>query len=343
MLQRRDTRREVVRDQRQTVVRGVRLALSLFATRLRNVESLAMQLGRSDLADFTYFLAVAKHRSFRRASLELGISASALSHAIRGLESRTGVRLLNRTNRSVTLTAAGEELQAALTTPFEAIGEAVENLNRFRDAPAGRIRLNIPSHAADLLLGPVLPTFTDRYPDIQIDVAVTNRMIDVIEGGFDAGIRFGGTVPEDMVAQRLSADIRWVVAGSPAYLDRFGTPRHPQDLQHHRCLRFRLGDDRIYRWEFERDAEQMDVEVSGSILLDDSRMMVTLLISGAGLMYAPEPLLAPLLESGAVRLVLEDWASFGPGFHIYYSSHRQVPVGLRLLIDLIREMQPLGL
>jgi DNA-binding transcriptional LysR family regulator len=178
---------------------------------------------------------------------------------------------------------------------------------------------------------------------VQIDVAVSNQMIDVIDGGFDAGIRYGGTVPEDMVAQRLSADIRWVVAGSPDYLDRFGTPQHPGDLQQHRCLRFRLGDDRLYRWEFERDGEKIDVDVPGSLTLDDSRIIVTLLTGGAGLMYGPEPLLAPLVKTGAARLVLEDWASPGPGFHIYYSSRRQVPAGLRLLIDLIREMHPLGL
>jgi DNA-binding transcriptional LysR family regulator len=195
-----------------------------------------MNFDRADLADFAAFLAIARHRSFRRASLELGISASALSHAMRSLESRTGVRLLNRTNRSVTLTAAGEELQAGLLRPFEAIGEAVEGLNRFRDAPSGRIRLNVPSDAASLLLGPVLPVFVDRYPDVQIDLAVSNQLIDVIDGGFDAGIRYGGTVPQDMVAQRLSAEIGWVVAGAPAYLERFGTPQHPDDLQRHRSM-----------------------------------------------------------------------------------------------------------
>jgi DNA-binding transcriptional LysR family regulator len=302
-----------------------------------------MQLGRSDLAEFTYFLAVAKHRSFRRASLELNISASALSHAIRALETRIGIRLLNRTNRSVTPTAAGEELQAALATPFAAIGEAVENLNRFRDAPAGRIRLNVPSDAATLLLGPVLPTFIDRYPDIQIDLAVSNHLIDVIDSGFDAGIRYGGTVPEDMVAQRLSADIGWVVAGTPAYLERFGIPEHPHDLKEHRCLRFRLGDDRVYRWEFDRDGEQIAVDVPGPLTLDDSPSILTLLLGGAGLMYGPEPLLAPLVKTGTVRLVLKEWTSPGPGFHVYYSSRRQLPAGLRLLIDLIREMRPLGL
>jgi DNA-binding transcriptional LysR family regulator len=302
-----------------------------------------MQFDRADLADFASFLVIAKHRSFRRAALELGISASALSHAMRSLESRTGVRLLNRTNRSVTLTAAGEELQAGLTRPFEAIGEAMESLNRLRDAPSGRIRLNVPSDAASLLLGPVLPVFMDRYPGVQIDLAVSNHLIDVIESGFDAGIRYGGTVPQDMVAQRLSADIGWVVAGSPGYLGRFGTPQHPEDLQRHRCLRFRLGDDRIYRWEFERNEEKLEIDVPGSITLDDSRSILTLLVGGAGLMYGPEPLLAPFVKEGTARLVLEEWSSPGPGFHIYYSSQRQVPTGLRLLIDLIREIQPLGL
>jgi DNA-binding transcriptional LysR family regulator len=302
-----------------------------------------MQLGRSDLADFTYFLALARHRNFRKASLELGISASALSHAIKGLEDRIGVRLLNRTNRSVTLTAAGEELQASLAAPFTAIAEAVENLNRFRDAPAGRIRLNVPSDAATLLLAPVLPSFVDRFPEVQIELAVSNRLIDVIDSGFDAGIRYGGTVPEDMVAQRLSADIGWVVVGSPDYLKRFGIPRHPHDLKEHRCLRFKLGDDRVYHWEFGRENELIEVDVPGSLTLDDSATILKLLLGGAGLMYGPEPLLTPLLKAGAVQKVLEEWTSPGPGFHIYYSSRRQVPAGLRLLIDLVKELKPLGL
>jgi DNA-binding transcriptional LysR family regulator len=302
-----------------------------------------MPTGRSDLADFGYFLAIARHRSFRRAGLEMGVSASALSHALKGLEARLGIRLLNRTNRSVTLTAAGEELQSAISQPFAAIDQAVDRLNRFRDAPTGRIRLNVPTDAALLLLGPVLPVFIDRYPEIEIELAVSNHLVDVIDGGFDAGIRFGGTVPEDMVAQRLSSDIRWVVAGSPVYLDRFGTPQHPDDLHQHRCLRFRIGDDNIYRWEFERGGEQCVVAVPGSLTLDESRIILALVTSGAGLMYGPEPLLAPLIATGEVCLVLEDWASPGPGFFIYYSGRRQLPTGLKLLIDLIREMRPLGL
>jgi DNA-binding transcriptional LysR family regulator len=275
--------------------------------------------------------------------LELGLSASALSHALKGLEARLGVRLLNRTNRSVTLTAAGEALQNSIADPFEQIGSAMEVLNRFRDAPAGRIRLNVPSDAASLLLGPVLPVFVDRFPEVEIEIAVSNQIVDVIEGGFDAGIRYGGTVPEDMVAQRLSADIRWIVAGTPAYFSRFGEPRHPEDLQHHRCLRFRIGDGSIYRWEFERGGEVIEVDAPGSLMLDDSRIMVSLLAGGAGLMYAPEPLVAPLVRAGDARWVLEDWASTGPGFHMYYSGRRQLPTGLRLLIETIRELRPLGL
>jgi DNA-binding transcriptional LysR family regulator len=302
-----------------------------------------MPLSRSDLADFAYFLAIARHRSFRRAGLELGVSASALSHALKGLESRLGVRLLNRTNRSVTLTAAGEALQGAIAEPLEAIGDAVEALNRFRDAPAGRIRLNVPEHAAALLLGPVLPTFIERYPDIELDLSISNHMVDVIEQGFDAGIRYGGTVPEDMIAQRLSADIRWVVVGSPAYLDRHGTPVHPADLLGQRCFRIRLGDERIYRWEFQKGGEELALDVPGTVTLDDTQLALTLAAAGAGLMYVPEPVTTAWIEAGTLRTILDDWAPMGPGLHIYYSGRRQLPTGLRLLIDLVREMRPLGL
>lgn len=302
-----------------------------------------MPTSRSDLTDFTYFLAIARHQNFRRAGLDLGISASALSHALKGLEARLGVRLVNRTSRSVMLTAAGEELRTAITGPFERIAEAVESLNRYRHAPTGRIRLNVPVDAASLLVAPVLGLFVERYPDVELDISVSNRMMDVIDGGYDAGVRYGGTVPEDMVAQRLSADMRWIVVGTPAYLDRFGRPSHPDDLLHHRCLRFRLGDESVYRWEFERDGEDLTIAVPGTLTLDDSNIIIGALLGGAGLMYGPEPLLRELLGAGAVEEVLADWAGYGPGFHIYYSSRRQVPTGLRLLIELIRELRPLGL
>ena len=302
-----------------------------------------MRFSRSDIANLGYFLAIARHRNFRRAGLELGISASALSHALRSLEERVGVRLVNRTNRSVTLTAAGEDLLAEIAEPFDRIDQAVDILNRFRGSPAGRIRLNILDQAATHLIAPVMPAFLDRYPDVEVELAVSNMMVDVIDGGFDAGIRYGGTVPEDMVAQRLSADIRWVVAGAPAYLDRFGEPAHPDELRDHRCIQIRLGDERIYRWEFERGAEAFSIAVPGAITIDESTTALALARHGAALVYVPEPVIADAVRHGELRVVLGDWAAMGPGMHIYYPGRRQVPVALRLLIELIRELRPLGL
>ncbi|HVK41597.1 MAG TPA: LysR family transcriptional regulator [Phenylobacterium sp.] len=302
-----------------------------------------MQFRRSDFADLSYFLEIAKHRNFRRAGLELGLSASALSHALRGLEERLGVRLLNRTSRSVTLTAAGEALQAAVQDPFHQIGQALDVVNRFRDAPMGRVRLSVPNDAADHLVAPVLPTFIERYPDVELEVSVSNRLIDVIDKGFDAGIRYGGTVPEDMVAQRLSADIRWIVVGAPAYFERFGVPAHPNDLQAHRCIRIRIGDDSLYRWEFEQGAEELSITAPGSLVVDDGRLGLAAARDGVGLMYVADTMVRKELASGELRTVLDDWATSSGGYHIYYSSRRQLPAALRLFIDLVRELRPLGL
>lgn len=302
-----------------------------------------MQVNRADMADLVYFLAVARHKSFSRAAVELGVSASALSHALKSFEARIGVRLLNRTTKSVTLTAAGDAFATSIDQPFDTIDTALEKLNRFRDAPIGRIRINAAVEAATLLLGPILPAFVERYPEVELDVVANNRMINVTEGGFDAGIRYGGTVPDDMIAQRLSADVRWVVAGAPGYLERFGTPAHPNDLLRHRCIGTRLGNDRIYRWEFAQAGERLALKVPASITVDHAETGLVAVLGGAGLMYFPEPLIARHVEEGRLRLVLGDWAPSEPGFHIYYSSRRQVPTGLRLLIELVRELKPLGL
>jgi DNA-binding transcriptional LysR family regulator len=302
-----------------------------------------MQFRRSDLTDISYFLELAKHRNFRKAGLALGISASALSHALRGLEERLGVRLLNRTTRSVTLTAAGEALHAAVEDPFEQIGRAVDVVNQFRDAPMGRIKLSVPTEAASFMVAPVMATFLARYPDVEIEISVSNRMIDVTEGGFDAGIRYGGTVPEDMVTQRLSRDIRWVVVAAPSYLAKHGTPTHPNDLLNHRCIRIRIGDDSIYRWEFERGTERLAIDVPGAVIVDHGEVALAAVREGAALLYAADPLVENYLQTGVLRSVLADWSPLGPGFHIYYSSRRQIPVALRLFIELVREMKPLGL
>jgi len=302
-----------------------------------------MKFSRADLANLGYFLAIAKNRSFRLAGLEMGVSTSALSHSLRGLEDRVGVRLVNRTNRSVALTAAGQELYTAIAEPFAKIDGALDVLNHYRKTPAGSIRLNVFDQAATLLLAPVMPTFLDRYPEVDIDLVITNNLVDITEQGFDAGIRYGGTVPEDMIAQRLSAEICWVAAASPAYLERFGTPRKPNDLLKHRCLQIRLGDDRVYRWEFDRKGGTLEIAVPGAITLNDIETARAMALSGAGILYGPEPSLAADIQSGALRRVLKDWSSVGPGMFIYYSSRRQVPVPIRLLVELIQEIQPLGM
>lgn len=301
-----------------------------------------MQLSRSDLADFAYFLAIARHGSFRRAAESMGVTTSALSHAITALEGRRGVRLLNRTTRSVTLTAAGEELRATIEAPMQAIGAAADTLDRYRDAPAGRVRINVLEDAVGLLLEPVMPTFVDRYPDVAIDIGVSNRLVDVIGSGFDAGIRYGGTVPEDMIAQRLSPDLRWMAAASPDYLARFGVPADPQDLRDHRCVGIRLGNDQVYQWEFERGGVEVAVTTPGPLTVDATHAALAFGLSGTGIVYATAPVLRPHLDSGALTPVLADWSTTGSGFHVYYSGRRHLPTGLRLLIYLIRELRPLA-
>ncbi|RKF23317.1 LysR family transcriptional regulator [Altericroceibacterium spongiae] len=301
-----------------------------------------MSANRNDIADFSYFLAIVRHGNFRRAAVELGVTPSAVSHSLRGLETRLGVRLLNRTNRSITLTAAGEELHNAIVEPFARIDRARETLNRFRDTPTGRIRINAASDAVALLLAPVMPVFVDRYPDVELDIVASNRLVDIVASGFDAGIRYGGTIPEDMIARRLSPDMRWVVAASPAYLRHFGTPATPADLADHRCLGVRLGDDRLYRWEFRGPDGEFDIATPNPITLDDSRSMLIMAINGTGLMFGPEALFKPALADGSLTLVLENYATTGPGFSIYFPSRRQLPTGLRVLIDLIKEIDPLN-
>lgn len=300
-----------------------------------------MQLSRADLADFAYFIAIAKHRSFRRAAQEMGVTTSALSHAMSALETRRGVRLLNRTTRSVTLTAAGEELLDRIEGPLNAINDASENLDRYRDVPAGRVRISVPEDAVTLLLNPVMPTFIERYPDVEIDISVSNRLIDVVGSGFDAGIRYGGTVPEDMIAQRLSSDIGWMAAAAPFYIEQYGLPEHPSQLVDHRCIQIRLGNDQIYQWEFDRGEESFAVTAPGPLTVDATHAALGLGLGGCGIIYGSEPIFRPYFKDGRLLPVMADWASLGSGFHIYYSGRRQVPTGVRLLVELIRYMRPL--
>jgi len=306
------------------------------------VQHAAMPVTRTNLTDLAYFLAIARHLNFRRAGLELGVSASAVSHALKSFEERAGVRLINRTNRSVTLTSAGKALETSVAGSFADIGSALEALDRLRASPGGKIRINAVVDAVTLVLGPVLAELSRRHPDIEVDLVSSNRIVDVVGEGFDAGVRYGGTVPEDMIAQRLSADLRWVVAASPAYLDAHGTPVHPDDLKQHRCLGVRLGDDSIYRWEFEGPDGDFDMPITSAMTADDSRSTLAMALNGAGLTFGLEALFARHVADGSLRLVLTDWAPTGPGFYLYYSGRRQVPAALRALLTIAGELKPLG-
>jgi DNA-binding transcriptional LysR family regulator len=292
---------------------------------------------RAGLTDLSAFVAVATHRSFSRAAAELGLSPSALSHTVRGLEERMDLRLLNRTTRSVAPTEAGERLLERLRPALRDIADALEDANVFRDKPAGRLRLNVPRSAAVLLLAPVITRFVQTYPEMQLEIATEGRFVDIVAAGFDAGVRFGESVERDMVAVRISADLRMAVVGSPDYLRTHPKPRKPHDLTDHACIRFRLPGGSIYRWEFEKAGEAIEVEVDGPLILGDQELMLGAAIDGAGLAMVLEPHARPHLHAGRLKRVLADWCPPFPGYFLYYPSRRQVPAGLRAFIDMMRQ------
>ena len=291
---------------------------------------------RSELADLNVFMAVARRQSFRQAAIELGLTTSALSHSVKNLETRLGVKLLNRTSRSVVPTVAGSELADKLERGFQAIGDALGELDVHRGVPAGRLRINVPRDAARLLIGPILPRFFESYPDVQLEITVEDRMVDIVADGYDAGIRYGGTVPQDMVAVPLTGPLRWVVVGSPDYLSRHGRPSQPSDLLRHACVRMRIGDNSIYKWELGSGDEACELDVPGPMSANETEISVQAAIDGVGLAYCLERRVNEELEVGQLEIVLAKWAAVGPPFFVYYPSRRQTQPGLRRLIDTIR-------
>jgi len=294
------------------------------------------KLSRADLADLNAFLVVHRVLSFTQAAMELGVTTSALSHAIRNLESRLGVRLLNRTSRTVSPTQAGDCLARRLDTGFAEIIGALEDINRHRDRPAGRLRLNVLSDGARLLLARALPAFLQRYPDMEVEVAVDDHMIDIVAAGFDAGLRFGDTVPEDFVALRIGAPLKWVAVAAPRYLNRSPLIREPEDLKHHNCIQLRTGQGSIYRWEFENAGERVVVEVPGQLCVNETTLGIDMANAGAGIMYCLEERVHAQLEAGTLQIVLPDWAPTEPAFYVYYPGHRRPAPGLPELIDILR-------
>src|SRR5690242_10359274 len=291
---------------------------------------------RDELSVLAAFLAVAEERSFTRAAKRLGVSPSAVSHAMRGLEERLGVRLLARTTRSVAPTEAGEQLLARLRPALADVRDALGEVAGLREKPAGRIRLLMPRFAVESVLAPKLAKFAREYPDIVLDVTTEDSRMDIVGGGFDAGIHLGEYIAKDMIAVRVSADHQPVIVGSPAYFESHPRPRTPRDLLQHQCINFRHGSAGVYRWEFEKGKKSLSVAVNGPLIVDDLELVIRAALDGVGLAYMAEENATPHLARGALVRVLEDWCQPFPGFFLYYPSRRQQPAALSALIDVLR-------
>ena len=291
---------------------------------------------RDELSVLSAFLAVEEERSFTRAAKRLGVSQSALSHAIRGLEEQIGVRLLARTTRSVAPTDAGEQLIASLRPALGDIRGALDRLSGLRDTPAGRVRLLVSPLASTTVLAPKLGLFARDFPDVVLDVTTDENRVDLVAAGFDAGIHFGEFIEQDMVAVRVSPDHRPAIVGSPAYFETHPTPQSPRDLIEHRCINFRHGSDGVYRWEFDKGKQSLTVSVNGPLVVDDLDLVIRAAIDGVGLAYMSEDRAAPHLASGALVRVLDDWCPPFPGFFLYYPSRRLQPAALAALIEILR-------
>lgn len=293
-------------------------------------------MAADDLNVLSAFLTVAEERSFTKAAHRLGVSPSALSHAIRGLEERLGVRLLARTTRSVAPTDAGQQLMARVKPALGDVRDALDQLVGLRDRPAGRLRLVVSPLAAILVLSPRIRTFAEAYPDVTLDVTTKADPVDLVAGGFDAGIQLGEYVERDMVAVRVSRDQRAAIVGSPHYFETHPKPVSPRDLPAHRCINFRRGASGLYRWEFEQRGHSLSVAVSGTVIVDSVDLLVRAAVDGMGLAYAFEEHVRPLLESGALERTLEDWCPPFAGYFLYYPSRRQQPPALSALIATLR-------
>lgn len=302
-----------------------------------------MQLfDRAMLADLNVFQTIARRGSMAQAAIELGVSTSALSHRLRKLETQLGVKLFNRTSRSIHPTEAGASLAAQLNHGFQTISDALTTLERHRHSPVGRLRLNVLRDAARLVLGPVLSRYLGNFPEMHLDVTVDDRMVDIVADGFDAGVRYGDRVPRDMVGVALTRPLQWVVVASPALIARHGRPRKPDDLLNLPCVQMRVGDNSNYPWELGNGKTMVRLNVRGPLAANETEHAVDAALRGIGCAYCLERRATAELTSGALEVVLPEWASEGPPFTIYYPSRRQAPPGLRQLIDIIRETEGLA-
>ena len=285
------------------------------------------------------FVLVAKHRSFRKAALARGVSPSALSHVIRGLEQTLDVRLFNRTNRSIRITSAGEHLLKRVGPALGDITEAVEQVSSFKGRPTGPLRLNVPRNAAELVIKPMMGRFLATYPQIKLEVVTDDGLVDIVADGFDAGIRAGQHLAQDMILVPVGPPMRFTVVGAPAYFADRDKPRVPKDLHAHACVGRRYPSGALYAWAFAQGGESMEVEVSGPLVTDDRALIIAAALDGVGLAHIHEALVADHIRRGELVRVLEDWCPVLPHFFLYYPGRRQVPAPLRAFVDMVRISQ----
>lgn len=292
--------------------------------------------GDPSLAALQAFVSVARHGSFRRAAVERGVGASAFSHVIRGLEDMLDVRLFHRTSRSVALTQAGRELLERIGPALAEVAEALDGARASSGTPSGSLRLNVPRIAITLVIEPMIGRFLQAYPDIRLEIASFDGLVDIVAEGFDAGIRRDRRLSPGMIALPVGPARRFAVVGAPGYFAGRPRPLVPHDLQAHRCIGRRYPDGSRYAWEFARDGESLELEVGGPLVADDTALMIRAALDGVGLAFVFEELAAPHVARGTLERVLEDWCPVAPRFHLYYSGRRQVPAPLRAFIDMVR-------
>ena len=296
---------------------------------------------RSDFDNLHAFILVARERSFTRAAAQLGVTQSALSHTIRGLEARLEVRLLTRSTRGVAPTEAGERLYKSLEPHYEGIAAGLSELNEARDKPAGTIRISTHDHAAATVLWPRLSPLLLRYPDIKLEIDIDYGMIDIVAERFDAGVRLGDQVAKDMIALRISPDLRMAVVAAPSYLAGRPAPALPRDLTGHTCINMRLPTyDNVYAWEFEKDGQSLQVQVGGQCTFNTTPQVLQAALDGHGFAYVPEDLVLAHVGAGRLRRVLEDWCPVFPGYHLYYPSRRLSSPAFALVVEALRIPQP---
>ncbi|MCI3204060.1 MULTISPECIES: LysR family transcriptional regulator [Pseudomonadota] len=289
----------------------------------------------AELAELAVFASVARHLSFRQAATERGTSASAVSHSIRSLEGRVGVRLFHRTTRSVSLTEAGEALHARLQPALADMRSALDGLNSFRATPFGTIRLNVPNSIAPYVLGDAMELLAANS-GLKLEIVATDALVDIVQEGFDAGIRFGERLSQDMIAVRIKPKFRFTVVGSPSYFERKPPPMAPHDLHDHDCIRYAFPSGTTFNWEFAKEGEIVKVEVAGPLTVDSQELMADAAARGLGLAYIWEDRAAPYLHDGRLRRCLEDWCTIDESVFLYFPSRKHQSAGLRALVEIMK-------